>query len=414
MTPEPIRAEPGEADPPTTTVPSSSADERTSSVLSYEEYLGTKHFAALDGLRAVSILLVLAFHANSSLWTSLNGWLGVTIFFVISGYLITTLCLREEDRRGRVSLAAFYIRRACRILPLYYVVLLAYVVVAIGLNVHDQRERLVDAMPYYASYLNDFTPFAPAGTPFQQSWSLGVEEKFYLVWPAVAFALLAFQVRSRFIVAASLALLALLIRPLGAGWYVPYADIMVGCLLAIALHHRPSFDRLRTLARPIWATAALGALVAAHVLAKQLPVEKSLVYPLLVAACMVPIVAGRTPWTRLLRTRPMVFIGERAYGIYLVHLLCLSVVVAVARRLLPGVSVDAIGGPSGASVATTIVIFVLETVAALVVADFLRRTVELPFIRLGRRWSARVLESRAARAAPDERVPAAAAPTLSV
>lgn len=396
MNPEPIRAEEG---PPGS--------------LTYEEYRDTKHFAALDGLRAVSILLVLAFHANSAQWTALNGWLGVTIFFVISGYLITTLCLREEERRGRVSLAAFYIRRACRILPLYYVVLLAYVVVAIGLNVHHQRERLVDAMPYYASYLNDFTPFAPAGTPFQQSWSLGVEEKFYLVWPAVAFALLAFQVRSRFVVAASLALLALLVRPLGAGWYVPYADIMVGCLLAVALHQRSVFERLRTLARPLWAAGALTALVAAHVLAKRLPVEDSLVYPLLVAFCMVPIVAGETPWTRLLRTRPMVFIGERAYGIYLVHLLCLSVVVAVARRVFPGVSVDAVGGASGATASTSIVIFALETLAALVVADILRRTVELPFIRLGRRWSASVLARRETVAASDANVPAAPVPTLS-
>ena len=363
-------------------------------MLGYDDYRATKYFPALDGLRAVSILLVLAFHANSAQWTSLNGWLGVTIFFVISGYLITTLCVREEAVRDRVSLAAFYVRRACRILPLYFVVLGVYVVVAIGLDVHDQRQKLLDALPYYVSYLNDFTPFAPSGTPFQQSWSLGVEEKFYLVWPALGFALLALRPGRRFAAAAALAAIAPLLYPLGVHWYVPYADIMVGCVLALALHHRPTFERLRLLAAPPVAALLLAALVTAHVQAKELPVERTLAYPVLVAACMVALLLGGVPWARLLASRAMVFVGERAYGIYLVHLLCLSVVVAAAHRAFPEVSVDAAPGATGASVPVSILLFVLETAAAVVVADVLRRTVELPLIAVGRRVSRRILDGR--------------------
>ena len=83
----------------------------------HEEYLRERYFRPLDGVRAISILLVLTWHVNSSLWAWLSGWEGPSIFFVISGFLITTLCLREESRDGSVSLTAFYIRRACRILP---------------------------------------------------------------------------------------------------------------------------------------------------------------------------------------------------------------------------------------------------------------------------------------------------------
>src|SRR5437870_6361968 len=117
------------------------------SVVPHEEYLARKYFPALDGLRAVSVLLVLAYHVNSSLWDWLSGAEGVSIFFVISGFIITTMCLREESRDGRLSIRGFYLRRVCRIFPLYFVVLGFYILWVGGLNWHGGRHLLVRSLP---------------------------------------------------------------------------------------------------------------------------------------------------------------------------------------------------------------------------------------------------------------------------
>ena len=85
-----------------------------------DSYLGRSYIPELDGLRAISVLLVISAHMKDRwAWNWLDGAQGVAVFFVLSGYLITMLALREEAREGFVSLKAFYIRRICRILPLY-------------------------------------------------------------------------------------------------------------------------------------------------------------------------------------------------------------------------------------------------------------------------------------------------------
>src|SRR3954463_4667976 len=88
-------------------------------MITHETYLATRRFDALDGVRAIAAVLVVVFHYGGPSWVRANGWIGVHLFFVLSGFLITTLALREEARNGRVSLAEFYIRRAFR----YYVIL---------------------------------------------------------------------------------------------------------------------------------------------------------------------------------------------------------------------------------------------------------------------------------------------------
>src|SRR4051794_21766193 len=105
-------------------------------------YLGRRYFPELDGVRGLCALAVITFHMQGFekvLWKWLGGSVGVTVFFVLSGYLITALCLREEDQRGRVSLAAFYVRRSCRIFPLYYLVLVLYAVLVGVLGVRADR-----------------------------------------------------------------------------------------------------------------------------------------------------------------------------------------------------------------------------------------------------------------------------------
>jgi peptidoglycan/LPS O-acetylase OafA/YrhL len=354
-------------------------------VLSYDAFREERRFPSLDGLRAVSILLVLTWHTNTRLWNRLEGWEGVTIFFVISGFLITTLCLREEDREGRMSLSAFYVRRAFRILPLYYIVLAAYIVVVIGANAHGHRSLLTAALPYFLTYTNDFAPLQ-GDTPFAQSWSLGVEEKFYLVWPALAFVLLLSKRRLRLPLAALLAATPFLLLPFGVlAWFAHYSAIMVGCFLALLMHQRRSFELLAWLARPVGAFAALTALVLLHVLIPSGQPDR-LAYPFAVAAVMVSLVAGATSLSRVLRTRSMRFLGNLAYGVYLIHLMVLSVIHTALRHA--GMQFDGAERPVGGW-SPTMVVFVFGATGSFLVAYSLNRLIEAPMISRGRAISAR-------------------------
>jgi peptidoglycan/LPS O-acetylase OafA/YrhL len=387
--------------------------ERTGTrVLPHDEYRTRRYFPALDGLRAVSVLLVLVYHVNGALWNFMSGAEGVSIFFVISGFIITTMCLREESRDGHISIRGFYVRRAARIFPLYFVVLGFYVVWVGALNWHGGRHLLVKSLPYYLTYLNDFSPhILTAGAPFTLSWSLGVEEKFYLVWPALAFVVLFGRTRARFAVAALLAALALVIHD-GAQFpqYLPYSRIMVGCLLGLALHYRRSYLALTAVTRHWW--VVLGAFLGLHsILFEHWSRLIELAYAPVVALLIASFVTAQPPWSRLLDNRAMVYVGKRSYAIYLIQMICLSVIVSVATRIF-AVHVDGSDQPVGSTAwQASLVILALGTAASLVGAEILFRTVEQPLIRRGRLWTERitgrapVTPPRLA-AAPDEVGPA--------
>ncbi len=366
-----------------------------------------RYFRSLDGVRAVSILLVLTWHANSRLLAWLSGWEGPSIFFVISGFLITTLCLREERRDGSVSLSAFYVRRGCRILPLYFVVLAFYVLVDIGLNRQGQRGPLLHVLPYYLSYMNDFAPnVADFGTPFRLSWTLGVEEKFYLLWPVLAFLLLTQKSRAR-VVAAGVLVVVTFVGYDPGGYYLPYSQIMVGCLLALCLDKRTSFERLQRIVRRYW--LVLAALVSVHILMYREPGIASVLFGPAVGLAIAALVTTRPPWGKPLASRLMIYIGERSYGVYLVNLICLSGCVAVAHQIAPSVAFNSDNQPAadGAWIATT-VLFLVLALSSLIVAEVLHRTVEAPMIARGRAWSKRITGKKPVappRMAPDQEGP---------
>ena len=146
----------------------------------------------IEGLRGLAVALVVAFHAAPKRIS--GGFIGVDVFFVISGYLITGLLLREIEETGRLSFAGFYARRARRLLPASALVFLA-TLLACGLFLTPlQQFRLGDSPAYVALYASNFwflhqatDYFAPAiaTNPFLHTWSLAVEEQFYLVWPAI-------------------------------------------------------------------------------------------------------------------------------------------------------------------------------------------------------------------------------------
>src|SRR3954453_664931 len=150
------------------------------------------HRDDVQGLRAIAVLTVIASHAKVPFLP--GGFVGVDVFFVISGFLISQLLFREVERSGRVSIPGFYARRARRILPAATLVTVATIVAsAIWLSAVDLLAVVKDAL--WATFFAANIHFAAVGTdyfaaeeppsPLQHYWSLSVEEQFYLVWPAL-------------------------------------------------------------------------------------------------------------------------------------------------------------------------------------------------------------------------------------
>ena len=150
-----------------------------------------RHIPSLDGLRALSIFLILVLHTllRNTLYNQIpfssrlagNGSLGVFIFFVISGYLITTLLLREREKTSTISLKSFYLRRAFRILPPLYLYILF--LTTLGLTGHlpgMNRRELITALTLTRNYAHHVDLWA-----LEHLWSLCIEEQFYLIWPAI-------------------------------------------------------------------------------------------------------------------------------------------------------------------------------------------------------------------------------------
>jgi peptidoglycan/LPS O-acetylase OafA/YrhL len=149
------------------------------------------YLPGLDGLRALAVIAVLLYHAELP-WIS-GGFLGVEVFFVISGYLISALLLAQWRQTGRIDLKAFWLGRARRLLPALYVMLLvtlAYAVVFLPAEVAGLRADAIAALGYITNWyliLAEESYFEAIGRPslLKHLWSLAVEEQFYLLWPAV-------------------------------------------------------------------------------------------------------------------------------------------------------------------------------------------------------------------------------------
>ena len=153
------------------------------------------YLRGLDGMRALAVIAVMVYHANTS-WLP-GGFIGVEVFFVISGYLITLLLIGEHERSGRVHLGHFYLRRARRLLPALFVTL-AMVIVYTALFKRDELGRLrgdvLAALAYVSNWYQIWVDegYTAAGqfAPLRHLWSLAVEEQFYLVWPLVMIGLI--------------------------------------------------------------------------------------------------------------------------------------------------------------------------------------------------------------------------------
>ncbi len=151
----------------------------------WARFAATKKFGSLDGLRAIAILAVVWHHAGASVpdWQiSTRGFLGVDLFFVISGFLIVTLLLREQEHTDTISLSNFYIRRFLRIFPPYYLMLLIVGTVAYLQPAGSTSLAVKRDFPYALLYLSNLVPMY---SQLSITWSLSVEEQFYIVVPTM-------------------------------------------------------------------------------------------------------------------------------------------------------------------------------------------------------------------------------------
>jgi peptidoglycan/LPS O-acetylase OafA/YrhL len=343
----------------------------------------------IDGLRAVAVAAVFVYHADIS-WLP-GGFLGVDVFFVISGYLITSLLIAEFEQTGRVALLRFWAGRARRLLPALF--LLIGVCLLVGATV--ERHKLVglpgDALAaifYFANWHFIFeheSYFAQFGRPglLRHLWSLAVEEQFYLLWPPL-FLLAMALLRRRYVVPVLVAIAAIGSTALMWALYVPgssrtfygtdtrAAPLLVGVLLAFVW--KPSgLPRWRTLRARRWldvaSLAALGAVVymfaAVHDFDDRLYHGGFLVLALCSAVLLATIVHPLSTLGHALARAVPRWIGERSYGIYLWHWPIL-----VFTR--PGVDVHLARG----------ILIPLQALGTVIVAAVSYRYLELP-IRTG-------------------------------
>jgi peptidoglycan/LPS O-acetylase OafA/YrhL len=370
----------------------------TRPVVSYAEWRDVRFFPGLQGVRALAALLVVFHHGRAHwLWSHVAGWNGVTIFFVLSGFLITTLGLREEERLGALRWGAFFVRRAFRILPLYFVCLALYavLVLVVGLGAGN-RSAFVDALPWYLSPFPEHGFYSGMHAAFGLAWTLGIEEKFYVVWPLVAFVVLRRRFRARLGLAAAAAVAFQVPVALAGGGRVvaAYTPILVGCVLALLMHRPTSFARVAALGSSRGLCVSLAALVGMHAATVVLmpaagfrPVETPFYYlPYsLAAAAFIASVSLRARGTGVLESAPLQLLGAVSYGLYLLNPLGLAAVETVVPQ-------------RGA--ATEVVALVAGAAVSVAAAYALHRIVERPLIGVGRRLSARPLGVRTPRALP--------------
>lgn len=328
------------------------------------------YFPALDGLRTLSFLLVVGYHTrtDSPIKHYVNGVLGVGFFFVISGFLITTLLLRERRASGSFSIRQFYTRRAFRIIPMYLFTLAVYGCLALAPSQHILKEKLLRALPYDLSLRNEYIP-AQLDVPFTHSWSLSIEEKFYLAWPII----LLFLIRKPRLgwLIAPVAVLTILISPAGLVT-VGYFSILLGCGVAILLEWgRDRQDTVQGIIQriptSIWFLMwAIGYLFS---LRGEWPFVSSIGTALLLAKLLVD-----NSWlSRAFGAPVLQWTGKRTYSMYLLHAFCLS---AVQDHFFAATT-------SSLYFAVIASVFLLALAAGSVTYSL----IELPLIRFGKRWT---------------------------
>ncbi len=353
-------------------------------VASYERFCQARYFASLDGVRAFCILAVIFHHIPT--FTNVPhvlhlGFLGVDVFFVLSGILIESLIVRERSRRGSFALRSFYVRRSLRILPAYYLQLGALLIGLAAFRPNSEvLQTYIHELPKYLTFTCNWTSILTINMFIM--WSLATEEQFYLVWPFI-----------EKYVRAQLGFVLLIIALVGNqavnfglfdGWIrqvygtgevpnilqITFTPIILGVLLGRLLHSPRSFAAfawwIGRRSSPILLAIVLGGLLvlAPLDLAGWPRALIQVVMTLLVGSLMI----REDHWAAgLLRWPPLRRIGIISYGAYLYHMTAIHAARAILGRFETN---------------NPWLMFVLATALTMILAEVSFRLLEIPILRL--------------------------------
>ncbi|MBD3109006.1 acetyltransferase [Bacillus sp. AGMB 02131] len=305
----------------------------------------TRYIRSLDGLRGLAVLAVIAYHLNFP-WAS-GGLLGVTIFFVLSGYLITNLLVIEYENNNRINLKNFWIRRARRLLPAMFTVLVtvtAWSTLFARPFLERLRDDFIPALLYYSNWwyiFQDLSYFEAMSTPslLTHFWSLAIEEQFYIIWPLLIAGAFLCHMSKKQMVKLTL-LMALLSSLLMALFYSSTTDpsrvyygtdtrafsLLIGAALAFIW---PSQKLSKTIPASLRRSMdIIGAVCLTAILVMMVVVNQydgflyrggMLLASLLTAVLLAVLIHPASKLGVFMTFKPLTWVGERSYGIYLWH-----------------------------------------------------------------------------------------------
>jgi peptidoglycan/LPS O-acetylase OafA/YrhL len=370
--------------------------------LSFASAGGETRWPALDGLRGLALLAVLGIHTAPAVLA--GGFLGVDVFFVLSGFLITFLLVREREKYGSINLRQFFLRRVLRLCPALWALLLVFGLTTLAFGTrHDFsvfRRTLPSILLYFFNWRFAHPSCLEVSPSFHHLWSLAIEDQFYLVWPLLLAGLLALRVRRRWILA--LVLAAVVAPALLRAWLAPlpgagdpgivirrlyigtdtradslFAGCFVGLLAGWGLRPKATW----ALVALRWAAWPAAAVVLFHFLASSMAQNTKMhsylyfrggftVVAISVALLIAALVWSPPPrMSQFLETSALRWVGAVSYGAYLWNI---PIVIAL----------QTIRWPFYISHNVTL----LSWVGSLTAGALSHYYVEAPFLRLKHRW----------------------------
>jgi peptidoglycan/LPS O-acetylase OafA/YrhL len=310
------------------------------------DILSLKRLPALDGLRAIAVFTVIIYHFG---FDSVPGDLGVSGFFVLSGFLITWLLLKEYDRTGHISIGQFYVRRLLRIAPAYYGFLILVYVEEWLRGYHWDWSLILSGLLYVVNYYNAFN--GHPNTAIAHAWSLGVEQQFYLLWPLIlCICIRRGLLAAMWLIAGIIFLVAawrsFLYLALGASPSYVYNAfetrldcLAVGCLVAVCA----ASPRFQSLSAYVSRLAVLPLFTLGLLLYSRVGGSEAYHYSIgftidsiLLAVLMVQVLmlgqGGAWSW---INHPVMIYLGLISYSLYLYHLIALGISNRLASLSLP-------------------------------------------------------------------------------
>lgn len=300
-----------------------------------------KEILSLNGLRGIAILLVLLYHNFAYFQITYFGWVGVDLFFVLSGFLITRILLSAKETDHYFK--NFYIRRALRIFPLYYLSILIFLFVEHALPL-PATMSFSNHLDFYLSYFQNLLYFQKGDQPLGHSilnhlWSLSVEEHFYILWPWFVFYLTEKQlIRTGVIIIVASKLLSLILFEKGMSWvtvytfsFVRFEALMVGALLAILVSYR--LNLIEKYTKWIFALSgmAIFTFLGYYIVSTRnlymlnpddcIPLSQSLILSTIALffSSVLVYALGDNKFEKLLSSNTLIFLGKYSYGIYIFH-----------------------------------------------------------------------------------------------